>query len=114
MAKVGIIGGSGLYDIEGIKSLKKVSVTTPFGPPSDKFHTGILEGTQVVFLPRHGRGHVISPSEINFRANIFAMKKLGVEQIISVTACGSLRAGDRKFKQDRGPVAGSVFADRFS
>ncbi len=91
MAKIGIIGGSGLYQIEGLKNVKEVAVKTPFGYPSDKFVVGKLEGTEVVFLPRHGKGHRISPSELNFRANIFGMKKLGVEQIISVTACGSLK-----------------------
>lgn len=91
MSKIGIIGGSGLYNIEGIKNVKEISVATPFGKPSDKFTTGILEGKEVVFLPRHGKGHRISPSEINFRANIFAMKKLGVERILSVSACGSLK-----------------------
>jgi 5'-methylthioadenosine phosphorylase len=91
MGRIGIIGGSGLYNIEGIKGVKEISLTTPFGKPSDKFTIGALEGKEVVFLPRHGRGHRISPSEINYRANIYAMKKLGVEKIISVTACGSLR-----------------------
>jgi len=91
MGKIGIIGGSGLYKIEGIKVLKQVSVKTPFGDPSDKFTIGELEGKEVVFLPRHGVGHRISPSVINYRANIFAMKKLGVERVISVTACGSLK-----------------------
>ncbi len=91
MGKIGIIGGSGLYNIEGIKKVKEISVTTPFGKPSDKFTTGELEGKDVVFLPRHAKGHRINPSEINYRANIFAMKKLGVDRIISVTACGSLR-----------------------
>jgi 5'-methylthioadenosine phosphorylase len=91
MSRIGIIGGSGLYNIEGIKKVKKVSVSTPFGSPSDKFIIGSLEGKEVVFLPRHGVGHRISPSEINYRANIYAMKKLGVERIISVTACGSLK-----------------------
>ncbi len=91
MGHIGIIGGSGLYKIEGIKNVKKVTVTTPFGRPSDKFIIGELEGKEVVFLPRHGIGHRISPSEINYRANIYAMKKLGVERIISVTACGSLK-----------------------
>lgn len=91
MAKIGIIGGSGLYEIEGIKRLKSVAVKTPFGAPSDKYITGELEGREVVFLPRHGKGHKISPSKINYRANIFGMKKLGVERIISVSACGSLR-----------------------
>lgn len=91
MSKIGIIGGSGLYNIEGIKNVKLVSVTTPFGKPSDKLITGKLEGQEVVFLPRHGKGHLISPSEINFRANIFALKKLGVERLLSVSACGSLK-----------------------
>lgn len=91
MGKIGIIGGSGLYKIEGIKNVKEVSVKTPFGDPSDKFIVGNLGGKDTVFLPRHGIGHRISPSEINYRANIYAMKKLGVERIISVTACGSLK-----------------------
>ncbi len=91
MGKIGIIGGSGLYKSEGIKEVKEVLVDTPFGQPSDKFIIGKLEGREVVFLPRHGVGHRISPSEINYRANIYGMKKLGVERIISVTACGSLK-----------------------
>ena len=91
MAKIGIIGGSGIYEIEGIKNVKSVVVKTPFGSPSDKYILGELEGKEVVFLPRHGKGHKVSPSELNFRANIFGMKKLGVDRIISVTACGSLR-----------------------
>lgn len=91
MPRIGIIGGSGLYNIEGIQDVRQEAVTTPFGKPSDKYTIGKLEGKEVVFLPRHGAGHHISPSEINYRANIFGMKKLGVERIISVTACGSLR-----------------------
>lgn len=91
MPKLGIIGGSGLYKMEAVRSLKEVSVKTPFGKPSDKFITGSLNGKEVVFLPRHGIGHRISPSEINYRANIYGMKKLGVERIISVAACGSLK-----------------------
>ena len=91
LGKIGIIGGSGLYNIEGIKNVRKITVTTPFGKPSDKFITGKLEAKEVVFLPRHGICHRILPSEINYRANIYGMKKLGVERIISVTACGSLR-----------------------
>jgi 5'-methylthioadenosine phosphorylase len=91
MGKIGIIGGSGLYQIEGIKGVRQVVVTTPFGRPSDKFTLGKVEGREVVFLPRHGLGHRLAPSEINYRANIYAMKKLGVERIISVTACGSLK-----------------------
>jgi 5'-methylthioadenosine phosphorylase len=92
MGKIGIIGGSGLYNIEGFTNVQEIEVDTPFGKPSDKLTAGSLEGKDVVFLPRHGKGHRINPSEINYRANIFAMKKLGVEQILSVTACGSLRA----------------------
>ncbi|MFH1441251.1 MAG: S-methyl-5'-thioadenosine phosphorylase [Candidatus Omnitrophota bacterium] len=91
MEKIGIIGGSGLYKIEGISNLKEVAVSTPFGDPSDKFITGVLEGKEVVFLPRHGIGHRIPPHQINYQANIYAMKKLGVGRIISVSACGSLR-----------------------
>lgn len=91
MSRIGIIGGSGLYKIEGIKNVKEITVTTPFGEPSDKFIIGKLGGKEAVFLPRHGRGHRVSPSEINYRANIYGMKKLGVERIISVTACGSLK-----------------------
>ena len=92
MAKVGIIGGSGLYKMEGLEKVKKAMIMdTPFGPPSDHFVTGIFEGIEVVFLARHGHGHRISPSEINYRANIFGMKKLGVDAIISVSACGSLK-----------------------
>lgn len=89
--KIGIIGGSGLYNIEGISGVKKIKVTTPFGSPSDSYITGKLEGKDVVFLPRHGVGHRINPSEINYRANVYGMKKLGVERIVSVTACGSLK-----------------------
>ncbi len=91
MSKIGIIGGSGLYKIDGIKKIKEVSIDTPFGKPSDNFITGELEDKEIVFLPRHGVGHRISPSEINYRANIYGMKKLGVDRIISVTACGSLK-----------------------
>jgi 5'-methylthioadenosine phosphorylase len=88
---VGIIGGSGLYDMEVLTDVTRVSVETPFGDPSDSYIIGTLEGRRVAFLPRHGRGHRISPSELNFRANIYGFKKLGVEQIISVTAVGSLK-----------------------
>jgi 5'-methylthioadenosine phosphorylase len=92
MAKIGIIGGSGLYEIEGMENVEEVTIVdTPFGQPSDNFITGTLEGTEVVFLARHGRGHRISPSELNYRANIYEMKKFGVEAIISVSACGSLK-----------------------
>src|SRR5476651_2100465 len=89
--KIGIIGGSGLYHIEGFTNQKWVKVKTPFGAPSDDFLTGKLAGRDVVFLPRHGRGHRILPSELNHRANIWAMKKLGVAWIISVSAVGSLQ-----------------------
>jgi 5'-methylthioadenosine phosphorylase len=92
MAKVGIIGGSGLYQMEGIENVQEVDIfDTPFGKPSDAYFSGQLNGTEVVFLSRHGRGHKYSPSDINYRANIFGMKKLGVNAIISVSACGSLR-----------------------
>ena len=88
---VGVIGGSGLYHMEGLQQVQEVSVSTPFGKPSDNFIRGRLEKTELVFLPRHGRGHRWIPTEINFRANIFAMKKLGVERIVSVSAVGSLQ-----------------------
>ena len=88
---IGIIGGSGLYNIEGIKDIQSVSVDTPFGMPSDSFTVGTLEGRQVAFLPRHGKGHTILPSELNFRANIYAMKKLGAGHIIAVSAVGSMK-----------------------
>ena len=90
--KIGIIGGSGLYNIEGFSNQKWVKVKTPFGAPSDEFLTGTLAGRDVVFLPRHGRGHRILPSELNHRATLWAMKKLGVAWIISVSAVGSLQA----------------------
>lgn len=89
--KIGIIGGSGFYHIDGLKQVKRIRMKTPFGEPSDEFITGTLEGKDVVFLTRHGKGHRISPSEVNYCANIYGMKKLGVERIISVSACGSLR-----------------------
>lgn len=91
MSRIGIIGGSGLYNLEEIKGLKRVKVSTPFGKPSDQYIVGKLEGRELVFLPRHGKGHRISPSELNCRANIFGFKKLGAERIISVSACGSLK-----------------------
>jgi 5'-methylthioadenosine phosphorylase len=89
--KIGIIGGSGLYHIEGFTNQKWVRVKTPFGAPSDEFLAGSLAGREVVFLPRHGRGHRILPSELNHRANLWAMKKLGVAWVISVSAVGSLQ-----------------------
>jgi 5'-methylthioadenosine phosphorylase len=90
-AEIGIIGGSGLYAMPGLSNVREERVTTPFGEPSDAFVLGDLEGRKVVFLARHGRGHRILPSELNFRANIFAMKMLGVERILSVSAVGSLK-----------------------
>jgi 5'-methylthioadenosine phosphorylase len=91
LVKIGIIGGSGLYDMQGLTATRELRVRTPFGDPSDLLVIGTLEGRRVAFLARHGRGHLFSPSEINYRANICAMKMLGVEQIISVSAVGSLR-----------------------
>ncbi|MGH9934933.1 MAG: S-methyl-5'-thioadenosine phosphorylase [Blastocatellia bacterium] len=90
-AQIGIIGGSGLYQMEGLAEAHEVSVETPFGKPSDNFIIGTLEGVRVVFLARHGRGHRITPTELPFRANIYAMKLLGVERIISASAVGSLQ-----------------------
>jgi len=91
MAKIGIIGGSGLYQIEGLKKTKWIKVMTPFGRPSDEYLTGNIDGCDVVFLPRHGRGHKLLPTEVNYCANIYGMKKLGVNRIISVSAVGSLK-----------------------
>lgn len=89
--RIGIIGGSGLYNIEGFNKQKWVKVQTPFGAPSDSLLTGVLAGREVVFLPRHARGHRLLPSELNHRANIYALKKLGVDWILSVSAVGSLQ-----------------------
>ena len=89
--RIGIIGGSGLYTMPGLTEVRELRVKTPFGEPSDALVTGTLEGKRVVFLARHGRGHRVLPSEINFRANIYALKLLGVERIISVSAVGSLK-----------------------
>jgi len=91
MPKVGIIGGSGLYQIDALKDMKEVTVETPFGEPSDSFIVGNLGGIEVAFLARHKRGHTILPTELNYRANIYAMKKLGVEQLISISAVGSFK-----------------------
>lgn len=88
---IGVIGGSGLYEMEGLEQVEHVTLDTPFGDPSDEYVTGVLKGIKMVFLPRHGRGHRLLPSEVNYRANIYGMKKLGVEQIISVSAVGSLK-----------------------
>lgn len=89
--KIGVIGGSGLYEMEGMTGVRSEKVSTPFGDPSDEFITGELNGVEMVFLPRHGKGHRILPSQLPFKANIWAMKKLGVERIISVSAVGSLK-----------------------
>ena len=89
--EIGIIGGTGLYEMEGFTDVREVAVETPFGAPSDRLMVGTLEGRRVAFLPRHGRGHRILPHELNFRANVFAMKPLGVEWILSVSAVGSLK-----------------------
>jgi 5'-methylthioadenosine phosphorylase len=86
-----VIGGSGLYEMEGMAGVREVKIRTPFGNPSDAVVIGTLEGNRVAFLPRHGRGHRVNPSEVNHRANIYVLKTLGVEQIISVSACGSLK-----------------------
>lgn len=88
---IGVIGGSGLYQMEGLTNVEERHVTTPFGDPSDAIVIGTLEGVRVAFVARHGRGHHIMPTEVNYRANIFALKSLGVEQVISISACGSLR-----------------------
>ncbi len=126
---VGVIGGSGLYQIEGLQDLEEVSLSTPFGAPSDAFVRGRLDGVRLAFLPRHGRGHVIPPSAINFRANIWGLKRLGVDRILSLSAVGSMREGiapgefvlvdqfiDRTRHRadtffDQGVVAHVVFAD---
>ena len=89
--KIGIIGGSGLYDLAGLKDTRWTAVKTPFGEPSDELLTGRLGETEVVFLPRHGRGHRVLPQEINFRANLWALKKLGVTRVFSVSAVGSMK-----------------------
>jgi 5'-methylthioadenosine phosphorylase len=90
--KIGIIGGSGLYKMEALKDVKEVQIDTPFGAPSDALIIGELDGTSVAFLARHGRNHSLSPSEVPFRANVYALKSLGVEYIISASAVGSLKA----------------------
>src|SRR6202795_3519880 len=90
-ARIGIIGGSGLYQMPELKDIDEIEVETPFGSPSDKFILGTLEGERVAFLPRHGRGHRFTPTEVPFRANIYGMKLLGVERILSASAVGSLQ-----------------------
>jgi len=88
---IGVIGGSGLYEIEGLSEIEEVRLETPFGDPSDLYITGMLEDVKMVFLPRHGRGHRLLPSEVPYRANIYGMKMLGVQRIISVSAVGSMK-----------------------
>lgn len=117
---IGVIGGSGLYEIEGLTDIKEVRVETPFGEPSDVYITGCLEGARMVFLPRHGRGHRLLPSEVNYRANIYGMKKLGVERIISVSAVGSMKEEiapghivipDQFFDRTQGKRASTFFGE---
>lgn len=115
---IGIIGGSGLYQMPELQNVREQTVETPFGPPSDAFIIGELEGVTVAFLPRHGRGHKLLPTELPFRANIYAMKLLGVEYILSVSAVGSLQEKyaptdmvipDQFFDRTRGRVKESTF-----
>ena len=130
-AEIGIIGGSGLYEMQGFEDIRELNVETPFGPPSDHIVVGLLEGRRVAFLARHARGHRLLPSEVPFQANVYAMKLLGVERILSVSAVGSLKEQyapshvvipdqfvDRTFKRDstffgRGLVAHVAFAHPF-
>ncbi len=116
--RLGIIGGSGLYQMPELTAIEEVKVDTPFGPPSDWFIIGTLEGERVAFLPRHGRGHRLTPTEVPFRANIYAMKLLGVESILSASAVGSLQEKyapldmvipDQFFDRTRGRVRESTF-----
>jgi 5'-methylthioadenosine phosphorylase len=118
-AKIGIIGGSGLYKMEGLTEVKEIALDTPFGKPSDSFVLGTLEGQRVAFLARHSRGHKLLPSELPFRANIYAMKMLGVEWIISASAVGSLQeqyaptdivVPDQFFDRTRGRIS-TFFGD---
>jgi len=117
---LGVIGGSGLYEIEGLTDVKEVKISTPFGDPSDLFITGQLDGVTMVFLPRHGRGHRLLPSEVPYRANIYGMKQLGVERIISVSAVGSMKEEivpghivipDQFFDRTQGKRASTFFGE---
>jgi 5'-methylthioadenosine phosphorylase len=117
---IGVIGGSGLYEIKELTDISEVVLDTPFGSPSDAYITGVLDGVKMVFLPRHGRGHRLLPSELNYRANIYGMKKLGVEQIISVSAVGSMKEEiipghivipDQFFDRTQGKRASTFFGD---
>jgi len=117
---IGVIGGSGLYEIEGLTNIREEQVATPFGDPSDAYICGELDGVKMVFLPRHGRGHRFLPSEVNYRANIYGMKQLGVERIISVSAVGSMKEEivpghivipDQFFDRTQGKRASTFFGD---
>lgn len=117
---IGVIGGSGLYEIEELTSVQEVVLDTPFGCPSDAYITGVLDGVKMVFLPRHGRGHRLLPSEVNYRANIHGMKQLGVERIISVSAVGSMKEEivpghivipDQFFDRTQGKRASTFFGE---
>lgn len=90
-AAIGVMGGSGIYEMEGVQDLQEIAIDTPFGPPSDKFMVGKLSGVRVVFLPRHGRGHRVTPTELNQRANMYGFRSLGVRFLIGLSAVGSLR-----------------------
>lgn len=117
---IGVIGGSGLYEIKELTEIREVVLDTPFGAPSDAYVTGVLDGVKMVFLPRHGRGHRLLPSELNYRANIYGMKKLGVERIVSVSAVGSMKKNivpghivipDQFFDRTQGKRASTFFGD---
>lgn len=119
-AVIGVIGGSGLYEIEGLTDVREERISTPFGDPSDAFIIGTLQGVKMVFLPRHGRGHRYLPSEVPYRANIFGMKMLGVERIISVSAVGSMKEEivpghivipDQFFDRTQGQRASTFFGE---
>jgi len=118
--EIAVIGGSGLYGMAGLTQVEEKRVVTPFGDPSDVIMTGVLHGRRVAFLPRHGRGHTLTPSEVPYRANIFALKSLGVKYIIAVSACGSLRKDfapghivipDQLFDHTKGLRAYTFFGD---
>lgn len=117
---IGVIGGSGLYEIEGLTDLREVAVDTPFGSPSDTYVTGMLDGVKMVFLPRHGKGHRLLPSEVPYRANIYGMKLLGVQRVISISAVGSMKEAiapghivipDQFFDRTQGKRASTFFGN---
>jgi 5'-methylthioadenosine phosphorylase len=117
---IGVIGGSGLYEIEGLTDIREVTLATPFGAPSDSYMTGTLDGVKMVFLPRHGKGHRLLPSEVPYRANIYGMKQLGVQRIISVSAVGSMKEAiapghivipDQFFDRTQGKRASTFFGN---